>query len=559
MVINTSIEKEKLIKNIFNAVLLIIVIVILSFLSKHYTKRTESYERIVLSEQCTISVNDKDIFKGNARYCSLVGHVKNGDRVKISFNIKENTIKNAVMVYLCKNVPIRVYIDGKQVYHHGEYTDNADIKGDYYIKIPITSEDIGKSVDVEQIICDNYYALISPEIYLINAQDCDKRFISQNIFNIFISVSMFVIPIIGLACIFIGFRLSRDNMALVWLLGLSISSSFWIATYFDIVDLVFNNVIIKYYVEYICMYLMLIFALLFTTERYKKDVKLVKKLKLLCCATGVCLVLIFVLQVFKIVFLADFNVLFYLLMVIMFYVFIRAETNQPGEVKEVNKVLIFALHILEVFSVVFIFKNVFDSNVVEELIEFMPIIICTSVFWCLVIYVQEYMNTFMMDTEKQSLTMLAYCDPLTMIPNRRACEKMIKEVNEDKENAYGVFVFDINGLKKVNDTYGHSSGDDLIINFAKALKSSFLSEDDFYGRFGGDEFIAVIKNPTDDKKNKIVSRLKKEVDKINDVSKKEYKLLFSNGFYVREENSDNNAWEIVAKADKQMYDDKNNI
>ena len=52
-------------------------------------------------------------------------------------------------------------------------------------------------------------------------------------------------------------------------------------------------------------------------------------------------------------------------------------------------------------------------------------------------------------------------------------------------------MFDLNNLKTVNDTMGHSAGDQLIINFAKLLRS-VIPEKDFVGRYGGDEFIAVI-------------------------------------------------------------------
>ena len=70
-------------------------------------------------------------------------------------------------------------------------------------------------------------------------------------------------------------------------------------------------------------------------------------------------------------------------------------------------------------------------------------------------------------------------------------------------------MFDLNNLKTVNDTMGHSAGNQLILNFAKLLRS-VIPEKDFVGRYGGDEFIAVIYHTSEAEIKEILKSLYRE-------------------------------------------------
>ena len=73
---------------------------------------------------------------------------------------------------------------------------------------------------------------------------------------------------------------------------------------------------------------------------------------------------------------------------------------------------------------------------------------------------------------------------------------------------------DLNNLKTVNDTMGHSAGDQLILNFAKLL-CSVIPEKDFVGRYGGDEFIAVIYHTSEAEIKEILKSLSREKERLN--------------------------------------------
>jgi diguanylate cyclase (GGDEF)-like protein len=88
---------------------------------------------------------------------------------------------------------------------------------------------------------------------------------------------------------------------------------------------------------------------------------------------------------------------------------------------------------------------------------------------------------------------LSRYDKLTNVYNRRYFEELFnivlakaKRYNE----SFFVVVFDLNGLKSINDTYGHLAGDELIKSFASHLRSK-IRISDIFARFGGDEFVSV--------------------------------------------------------------------
>jgi diguanylate cyclase (GGDEF)-like protein len=85
---------------------------------------------------------------------------------------------------------------------------------------------------------------------------------------------------------------------------------------------------------------------------------------------------------------------------------------------------------------------------------------------------------------------LALRDPLTGLSNRRNVEERIAW-RVERDQPFCVAVLDINGLKQVNDKYGHLAGDNLLKQFSQELRSGCRSTD-VLGRWGGDEFIIIL-------------------------------------------------------------------
>ena len=84
----------------------------------------------------------------------------------------------------------------------------------------------------------------------------------------------------------------------------------------------------------------------------------------------------------------------------------------------------------------------------------------------------------------------AYIDLHTALPNKSRCEELLLDRTPVTAQTT-LAVFDLNGLKQVNDHLGHLAGDALIANFASILRTS-IPEQYFVGRYGGDEFLAIL-------------------------------------------------------------------
>lgn len=97
-------------------------------------------------------------------------------------------------------------------------------------------------------------------------------------------------------------------------------------------------------------------------------------------------------------------------------------------------------------------------------------------------------------------------DSLTNLPTRLGIKKIVdRQIEQLSKNAQGAFVLiDLDDLKTLNDTYGHTTGDTAIASFGKALKIWAKENDCIAGRFGGDEFIAFF---TGENQKKIVEEI----------------------------------------------------
>lgn len=92
----------------------------------------------------------------------------------------------------------------------------------------------------------------------------------------------------------------------------------------------------------------------------------------------------------------------------------------------------------------------------------------------------------------------AYTDELTRLYNRRAYEEGLDRIRKDvpSEKIIVVAIFDVNGLKEVNDKLGHAAGDELLRGAASTIRSVYGSYGKCY-RTGGDEFVVILEEPVE--------------------------------------------------------------
>lgn len=114
----------------------------------------------------------------------------------------------------------------------------------------------------------------------------------------------------------------------------------------------------------------------------------------------------------------------------------------------------------------------------------------------------------------QTLFHQASHDPLTELQNRRAFERNLNEIINDKAHNYFLCFIDLDYFKTINDTCGHAAGDEILVRVARILKSNVRAYDTV-ARLGGDEFAILIKNCGVEKTMQIANVIK---ENINDLS-----------------------------------------
>ncbi|MCX8093986.1 MAG: sensor domain-containing diguanylate cyclase, partial [Candidatus Goldbacteria bacterium] len=160
----------------------------------------------------------------------------------------------------------------------------------------------------------------------------------------------------------------------------------------------------------------------------------------------------------------------------------------------------------------------------------------------------------------EKLQNLAFIDSLTGIGNRRYSEiKIATRLEEIKKfgmiKSYGVLFIDIDHFKQINDRYGHRFGDDVLKVIAKTILKN-IREDDFIGRWGGEEFIAVISNVDEQELFAIAEKIRTLINSINYKVKEDIiKLSVSVGATLIKENDEME--DLINRADKLMYKCKN--
>ena len=146
-----------------------------------------------------------------------------------------------------------------------------------------------------------------------------------------------------------------------------------------------------------------------------------------------------------------------------------------------------------------------------------------------------------------------YYDVNTKLYNKAHWEEFIKNKIPDSE-PIGVMMLDLNRLKYTNDTFGHEMGDKMIVKFSEIMRKTFASHE-FLCRWGGDEFVVVVRNANLEKMENYDKAIHAAVENYNKSGAKP-EIYFACGYALSTEFSDISRDELLTKADKRMYSDK---
>ncbi|MFW5998502.1 MAG: diguanylate cyclase domain-containing protein [Halanaerobiaceae bacterium] len=152
---------------------------------------------------------------------------------------------------------------------------------------------------------------------------------------------------------------------------------------------------------------------------------------------------------------------------------------------------------------------------------------------------------------EEKIKYIGYHDELTGLYNRHYLEESLKRLDSRRQLPLSIIGGDVNGLKLINDAFGHTIGDNLLKTISKILKNCCRQED-IIARWGGDEFVILLPQTTNQEAKKICKRIN---GFCQDCEENLFQISIALG-YATKTKPEQDIEKILKKAEKKVYKNK---
>lgn len=148
----------------------------------------------------------------------------------------------------------------------------------------------------------------------------------------------------------------------------------------------------------------------------------------------------------------------------------------------------------------------------------------------------------------------SYLDKLTGLYNRAYLDYLLEGASKDNSGRFGGIMIDVDYFKEINDTLGHSVGDEALIDVARVI--TFAKPDKSVAiRFAGDEFMIMFKSTSEKELEKTIEAIREELKLFNETEQRQYQLSLSLGYSLYD--SENGTLDgFLKNMDDNMYVEK---
>ncbi|MFO7942994.1 MAG: PAS domain S-box protein [Anaerolineales bacterium] len=192
-----------------------------------------------------------------------------------------------------------------------------------------------------------------------------------------------------------------------------------------------------------------------------------------------------------------------------------------------------------------------DGTPVEVILAGSPIIVDGELIGAIGVYTDISDRVQM----EKALRAMALRDDLTNLYNRRGfnvlAEQHLKFAQREKRRMF-ILYGDVDNLKDINDNFGHLQGDRALVDISNTLENSFRKSD-IIARIGGDEFVVLGLETETTSPEKLINRMKDQLNQMNNRDQRGYELAISFGWSIYDPESPSSLEEILTLADKAMY------
>ncbi|MCR5452265.1 MAG: GGDEF domain-containing protein, partial [Lachnospiraceae bacterium] len=309
--------------------------------------------------------------------------------------------------------------------------------------------------------------------------------------SIFLMVAGFAMTVISI----FGMTWDEDFKPILMIGLFAFLSGIWSFFAMKGAELFSNRFVFNSLVEYVALYIMPI-PIIRLTLREREHLGRIEKIVLKTVNTLILVLLgVFLFLHFtNVVHISQMTMVFHLLLLVTTPILLFVRPGQWKVLNESERLFQIGMWI----SVAVAIGDVIWYNISKYAFEDVSGVADLALPLGFLLMVIVFMGSYLLDlyarrldkNEKEILMRMAYEDELTGLGNRLKGEDTLAEASKWRDE-YAIINIDLNGLKKVNDKYGHSKGDVLITTFSDILKEVFGKEK-LIARMGGDEFLIIV-------------------------------------------------------------------
>lgn len=463
-----------------------------------------------------------------------------------------------VIVYYTAHMYLEVFIDGIKVYElNAEKDKEVKTPGYCWNTIFLTGNDAGKEIVFK---VTPVYSESKPRgnFFYGTYGEIERKILAERIFRLALSVT---IALAGFVMLCYGLFVVKKGQGAKIIIQFAIFATMlgiWSIGETQILDWIFPCSIVMVFVSHLMLMIMPIPFTLFLRSMYHNEES---KLWSFCCYVNCVVIAVrVILQIIGLYDLRETLVLTHIYLLLFVAVIVIMTIREIAENKFTGQVKINSICVLVILVSTILELAIFRFGNKSTPLGSVGFLIYITVMG--IVNIRRSYKLMEQARESEIYRKLAYTDELTGLSNRTAFkEDLEKRMETDKANGKKkilptvVYVYDLNDLKKCNDTYGHDYGDQYIKMAADVLKKNFGQEGRCY-RIGGDEFCAWAPYTSLEEVNEKLLLLEQDVKKLNN---KGFAVTVSIavGYAVYEESEDGSGlYSTMKRADAMMYERK---
>ena len=490
----------------------------------------------------------------------ILGNVKKGDVITLTHPLFVDSHDPLTLRVYSRLSSLRVMVDDKQIYSYGVYDvlHNRMVGSGYHFVL-LPSRYYGRMLKIELIASEDGALTSAPDIVITRAEEAITTFAKDRIFGIMSGLFMFMTGLAFIVLSIIAIYMDGRFYPIAAAGAFSCAAGIWCLSTIKALQLFSGDITLNTIMEYLSMYFLPV-PVLFLSAHFRSYASPRTKVYLDTATATSALFFLFalILQVSGITDVTRVVSIFHVMLIPIGLVLLFSGTAKWRRMKASEKMFQTGLYLIAIMVIVevsaYYIINMFYrlSNNIKTIVPPIALLILDVIM--AIGFLLEIYDMRLKDSERNRLQRLAYRDQMTGLLNRGECKKRLDELARTGED-FVILDMDLNGLKEVNDHYGHFAGDEYITVFSDIIKKVFGGDEDLY-RVGGDEFLYISTKMSEVelyRKAGFIKKLEKMTERETGCK---YSIDTSFGIADSRTLDSKNPEDVYRIADKRMYDMK---